>query len=205
LKVPLCYRPIDTRKQNIPVDIPGGGQQVLVLNDVVAVDIEYVEEALRVSKSPWRLGYAATIHSSQGLTIEDTTVWIIDNRIEWSNLVYLAVSRVRRINQLRRIFFDEESPMIQEISITENINKKLSGYKQQDKIAQREFDIDEKLIIALRDKQKNHCACCNCIMRWCYQVGDSRQFTVDRINNNLGHISNNVRLTCLECNRRHDK
>ena len=39
-------------------------------------------------------------------------------------------------------------------------------------------------------------------MRWQYQAGDSRQFTVDRIDNNLGHIKTNIRLTCLECNRR---
>jgi len=54
------------------------------------------------------LGYVTTIHSSQGLTITDTIVWIVDNRIEWSNLVYLAVSRVWRINQLRRIVIDDD-------------------------------------------------------------------------------------------------
>ena len=71
-----------------------------MLNDIVLVDISTVEDALRADKSPWTLGYITTINSSQGLTISDTIVWIVDNRIEWSNLVYLAVSRVRRINQL---------------------------------------------------------------------------------------------------------
>ena len=107
--VPLCYRPKNTRLQNILVDIPGSKkngiqqQQQLVLNDIVFVNIHAVEDALNMDNSPWILGYAATIHSSQGLTITDTIVWIIDNYIEWDNLIYLAVSRVRRITQLRRV------------------------------------------------------------------------------------------------------
>ncbi len=106
LPVPLCYRPADTRRQNIEVEIPGGGVQNLVLNDIVLVAINTVESALSMDKSPWMLGYAITIHSSQGLTISDTNIWIVDDRIEWSNLVYLAVSRVRRITQLHRVIID---------------------------------------------------------------------------------------------------
>ncbi|KAL3877909.1 hypothetical protein ACJMK2_035551 [Sinanodonta woodiana] len=69
MKVPLCYRPSDTRRQNILVDIPGESQQqILVLNDIVLVDIKYVKDAIHdgshgAVKSHWMLGYAATIHS----------------------------------------------------------------------------------------------------------------------------------------------
>ena len=80
--------------------------------------------------------------------------------------------------------------------------KKLSSYKQQDQNKnKREFDIDAELIIALKQQHNNHCESCNCIMRWCYSDKDPRQFTVDRKNNSLGHVRNNVMLTCLECNR----
>ena len=96
------------------------------------VDISAVEDALHANKSQWTLGYVTTIHSSQGLTISDTVVWIVDNRIEWSNLVYLAVSRVRQINQLRRIVFDDKT-IISDIIDVSVVVKKLSGYKQQDK------------------------------------------------------------------------
>ena len=124
LPVPLCYRPKDTRRQNIEVDISGQSEkQSLVLNAIVLVDINVVEDALRADKSPWKLGYAATIHSSQGLTISDTIVWIIDNRIERSNLVYLAVSRVRRINQLRRVVLDANDTTISDIVSDDIIRK----------------------------------------------------------------------------------
>ena len=69
---------MDTRRQNIEVEIPGltesEKKQVLVLNDIVLVDISAVEDTLHADQSPWTLGYAATIHSSQGLTIADTIV-----------------------------------------------------------------------------------------------------------------------------------
>ena len=114
-----CRCVIDLRileNQNIEVEIPGqNAKQILVLNEIVLVDICAVEDALRADKFPWTLGYAATIHSSQGLTISDTIVWIVDNRIEWSNLVYFPVSRVRRINQLRRIVLDYNDTTIRDI------------------------------------------------------------------------------------------
>ena len=106
--MPLCYRPSDTKKQNILVDIPGRNEQrELVLNDIVEVDLSAVKDAINAVNSPWRLGYASTIHSSQGLTITDTTMFIIDDSIEWDNLIYLAVSRVRRISKLQRILLKQ--------------------------------------------------------------------------------------------------
>ena len=99
--VPLCYRPKDTRLQNVLVNIPGKEQQKLVLNDIVEVNLSEVRNAINAPNSPWRLGYATTIHLSQGLTITDTIKFIIDDFIEWDNLIYMAVSRVRKINELK--------------------------------------------------------------------------------------------------------
>ena len=43
--MPLCYRPKDTQKQNIEVEIAGQNEkQILVLNDIVLVDINVVED-----------------------------------------------------------------------------------------------------------------------------------------------------------------
>ena len=117
LPVPMCYRPTDTRRLSNKIDILGQTEkQILVLNDIVSVDIIVVEDALRAKKkSPWTLGYAMTIHSSQGLTISNTVVWIVDDRIGWLICVYLAVYIVRRINQLRRVVFDANDTSNNEI------------------------------------------------------------------------------------------
>ena len=81
--VALLYRP-DTRRQNIMVTIPGPSpegrpnQQELVLNNVVEVPLKYAREVLGgMWGSDWALGYAITVHSSQGLTIANPQkVWI---------------------------------------------------------------------------------------------------------------------------------
>ena len=79
------------------VTIPGTRQrEELSLNDVIQVTIEAAEKAVKTDD--WRLGYALTVHSSQGLTIKSPQkVWIIDDYLQWSNLAYLAVSRVEYI------------------------------------------------------------------------------------------------------------
>ena len=99
--VPLLYRPKDTRRQNIMVTIPGPllldgrpDQEELVLNDVVQVGLKYACGVLDGKcGQDWALGYALTVHSSQGLTVADPQkVWIIDDYLQWSNLAYLTVS-----------------------------------------------------------------------------------------------------------------
>ena len=109
--VPLLYHPEDTKWQNIMVTIPGPSsegrpnQQELVLNDVVEVPLKYAREVLGgMWGSDWALGFAITDHSNQGLTIADRQkVWIIDDYLQWSNLSYLAVSRVEHLSQLERV------------------------------------------------------------------------------------------------------
>lgn len=85
------------------VAIPGTERkEELILNDVVDVTIEAAEAAIQTPD--WRLEYALTIHSSQGLTIYDPRkVWIVDDNLQWSNLAYLAVSRVEYMHQLGRV------------------------------------------------------------------------------------------------------
>ncbi len=86
---------------------PGGHsrykpREELVLNDIVDVSIEAAEAAIKTDD--WRLGYALTVHSSQGLTIHAIQkVWIIDDYLQWSNLAYLAIARVEYLTQLERV------------------------------------------------------------------------------------------------------
>lgn len=71
---PIIYRPTDSRKQNIMVTIPGSNfkQRKLVLNDVVKVPVQYTQEVIDGKwGKDWALGYAMTVHSSQGLTIHN--------------------------------------------------------------------------------------------------------------------------------------
>ena len=202
--VPLLYHPQDTRKQNILVTIPGTDRrEELVLNDIVYVTIEAAERA----DMDWRLGYALTLHSSQGLTIHaPQKVWIVDDYLEWSNLAYLAVSRVEYMHQLDRVVRppEEGSEFRQatEQQLRKTIAKKLVAYKRQDTAKGLRFNLKVDHILNLNEAQNNHCAACNIQLLWAYTPKDTQQFSVDRLDNTRGHTRDNVRLTCLECNRK---
>ena len=201
--------------------IPGSeDQQELVLNDVVQVSIEAAEGELSRAVTDWRFGYAMTVLSTQGLTVKNPQkVWIIDDYMQWSNLAYLAVSRVEYMSQLTRVVQPSEGDKApaserqltdQQLPFLRNmIAKKLVGDKRQDEAKGRKFDLKVKDVLALARVQgdtvtgdgSNRCVACNIQLLWSYAPKDTQQGTLDRIDNTRGHLKNNVRLTCLECNR----
>ncbi|RHZ69224.1 hypothetical protein Glove_286g30 [Diversispora epigaea] len=209
IPIPLIYRPRDGRKQNCLIQIPGSSEKrELVKNDIVYLSLnslskKFIEDMSGEEKIlDWDLRYAMTVHTSQGMTLEAPQ----------HNLVYLAVGRVEYLSQLIRI---EGPPLPPEIVEARNkkaieqslrpfISGKLVGYMNQDKKKDREFNLSVDYILKLKDLQENKCELCLNEMLWKWDVSiDSDQWTVDWINNDLGHIEGNVRLTCLECNRNH--
>ena len=214
--VPLLYRPRDTRKQNVLVTIlgpqlpdEGPDQQKLVLNDVIHVPVLTAQEVLDGKWGDhWTLGCAMTVHSPQGLTIEDPRkVWIVDDYLQWSNLAYLAVSRVRHLHLLTRCCPPAEAngpppPAHNKATAQKNIARKLQAYKRLDAAVGLQCNLHMKDIEGLKKAQESRCAACNIEMLWCYVPKDTRQFSIDRIDNAQGHAKGNVLLTCLECNRK---
>jgi hypothetical protein len=210
--VPLLYRPENTRQQNIEVKIPGKDQfKMLVKNDIECVDLPAALEELKIPSTPWVLGYATTIHSSQGLTLySPQKVWIIDDRVSWSNLVYLVISRVEYLTQLKRVDFSERSPVSQGLTtgcVTEKIQTrivtKINTCITHDRKKKRVYSppVTPSEILTLRTTQNNKCASCNIPLLWDYPPNHPQQFSMDRLDNTKGHCSGNIRLTCLECNK----
>ncbi|MEW8688802.1 MAG: hypothetical protein AB2556_23540 [Candidatus Thiodiazotropha sp.] len=76
------------------------------------------------------------------------------------------------------------------------------AYKRQDQAKGLGFDLRVDNILELKEAQNNHCAACNIELLWAYQPKDIQQFSADRLDNTVGHIRNNIRLTCLKCNRK---
>jgi hypothetical protein len=92
---------------------------------------------------------------------------------------------------------------ISKISI-QQINKKIYGYKQQDAIKKHlnndKFITFESIINKMIECQLKCYYCC-CEMNVLYDISrEMKQWTVDRINNDLGHNLDNYYLACLECN-----
>lgn len=100
-----------------------------------------------------------------------------------------------------------------EKNIIKNLKRKLNGYKSQDikkkRYEKNKFisydDLLEKIVIS--KLLCYYCRCkCNLIA---LEKRDELQWTLDRINNDIGHFNNNVVISCLKCNlqkrRRNDE
>lgn len=88
--------------------------------------------------------------------------------------------------------------------VFQHIHKKISGYKQQDSLKKR-FDnenfLDFECVINKMVECKLICRYCNETMNVLYHISrEMKQWSVDRINNNIGHNKDNFHLACLECN-----
>jgi hypothetical protein len=89
------------------------------------------------------------------------------------------------------------------------LKKKLSGYKQQDIVKkiynETNFISLDCLIDKLNKCQLNCYYCKEKIVLLYDKVRESKQWTLDRINNDIGHETENVLISCLECNLKRRK
>ncbi|KAK3768668.1 hypothetical protein RRG08_065962 [Elysia crispata] len=111
------------------------------------------------------------------------------------------------LNQLARCCpppdADGRPPPAHDVAVArKNIGRKIQSYKRVDAAEGHKCNLRLKDVEALKEKQSNRCASCNIDLLWCYEPKDTRQFSVDRIDNAKGHTCDNVRLACLECNRK---
>ena len=95
-------------------------------------------------------------------------------------------------------------PPIHSNFLDKQIKKKLSSYKQQDTLKKR-YDIDNfvKMTNILHMMEESDLKCHYCLdkMFLLYEMArEKKQWTLDRIDNDIGHTSTNIVLACLECN-----
>tara|TARA_B100000524_G_scaffold83518_2_gene38558 strand:+ start:1986 stop:2792 length:807 start_codon:yes stop_codon:yes gene_type:complete len=88
--------------------------------------------------------------------------------------------------------------------IISDLKKKISGYKSQDQkknIFNKQDFIDYESLVQMMVESKMKCFYCKCDMYLIYEkVRQMNQWTLDRIDNNIGHNKNNLVIACLECN-----
>lgn len=121
----------------------------------------------------------------------------------------LSFNHQNYINQLYlNEDFDKKNTIIKELK------KKLSSYLAQDKKKNRLYDkekyINYEELLSLLVTSKLRCYYCKgSIMLLYNNIREPRQWTLDRIDNNHPHNTENVVISCLKCNlerrRRDDK
>jgi len=107
-------------------------------------------------------------------------------------------------NNILNVYENEDTDTNASKILINQIEKKINSYKQQDidkKILNNEKKINLTCIIDKLNETEIKCYYCKCEMLILYEnVRDSKQWTVDRINNDIGHNIDNFVLACLDCN-----
>jgi hypothetical protein len=107
-------------------------------------------------------------------------------------------------NNFLNVYHDEDKDTNASKILINQIEKKITSYKQQDidkKLLNNEKKINLTCIIDKLNETEIKCYYCKCEMLILYEnVRDSKQWTVDRINNDIGHNIDNFVLACLDCN-----
>ena len=119
----------------------------------------------------------------------------------WEHKTFLF-DNTKQVEILNKLFLNESFDGKKHVE--KEIKKKMNSYKNQDIKKNRmdkslfiTFDqIVEKLVIS-----KLKCYYCKCNMLLCYQEKrEGKQWTLDRIDNSIGHFTDNVVCSCLDCN-----
>lgn len=107
-----------------------------------------------------------------------------------------------QVETVNMMFTQEETPLIKEF--WREIQRKLSSYKNQD-ISKKKYnennfikknDVVEKLV-----ECKLKCFYCTNPVYIIYnKIRQSNQWTLERLNNDIGHHCDNVEISCLQCN-----
>jgi hypothetical protein len=127
----------------------------------------------------------------------------ITNSIEWIETENKYTYQ-EQINILNDFFNNSLQDKNLKNIIQKEINKKISGYKNQDKLKnlydESKF-IKKKDALQLLHDSKLICYYCKDDMRLFYDtVRDNKQWSFDRLENEEGHNVNNLVVSCLSCN-----
>ena len=107
--------------------------------------------------------------------------------------------RTKEMMHLNMLYLGTPNPVIDK-----ELKKKLSSYKQQDRTKQK-HDADKFITMAsLVQKLVESQLKCHYCQDMVHITGDKKrekkQWTLDRVDNNLGHLEDNVVIACLDCN-----
>ena len=136
-------------------------------------------------------------HNKEQLIYRDT-----GEKVVRSNANYNEPSHLDQVSLVNKYYMGHSDTM--ETHMKREIARKISGYKSQD-MKKKIFDqakiitlsnVLEKLVVS-----KLHCVYCKNEVKVLFtSVRDERQWTLDRLDNNLCHSESNTVICCLKCN-----
>lgn len=106
------------------------------------------------------------------------------------------------IEYVNMLFCEQPFPHAKKLKT--EIKKKINGYKLQDQKKNRyetekHITLEETTEVLVISKLKCH-YCTKCVQLFYDNVREKSQWTLERIDNTIGHFKDNVVISCLECN-----
>lgn len=171
-----------------------------IKNDIKKIVINPSEKEMKTTK---KINYEKEIK----MRVE-TKTWGL-KETELSNALQLQI--LTTIVGSQYISDDFKTDIAEEIDIDKNksllishIKNKISSYKQQD-IIKKKLNNDNFVrfdeVLKLLNESKLNCHYCSEEMYILYErVREMKQWSLDRVNNEIGHNKGNLVVACLECN-----
>ena len=174
---------------------------------VEPVDDVEIKLDINLLKKHFKLPYCSTVHSVQGLSI-DEEICIFDCNTPYVDkyFIWTAITRARDLKNVTYFHHsDNEIKRLEESRKLQYLKLKINYYKIQDMDAKRDITRDLYIDVSWFTEAINNtdrCSLCNCSY---YMVLDENNtimcnISVDRIQNESPHHKENCHLLCIECN-----
>ncbi len=123
---------------------------------------------------------------------------------KWSFQINEIENQLHLVSLLKNMDENEVNNSVVLKTMFQQIKRKIGNYKQQDvkknKYNESEFITFDSIVDEMMNCQLK-CRYCKHEMHVLYDISrEMKQWTVDRIDNSLGHNKNNFCIACLECN-----
>ena len=118
-----------------------------------------------------------------------------------NNINKKVFNKVSQVEYLNKLYLGENYDGID--FVKKEVERKLSGYKNQDvkkkKLSDKLISYEECLEKLVISKLKCYYCKTDCLITY-ENVREQSQWTLDRIDNSIGHEKDNVVICCLKCN-----
>lgn len=201
---------MDSERKTIHFTIPF--IQETILEPILETDKNTTKKMIILTNSEQKSDKTANVKHIQKKEKEkkmrvETNTWGLDNEdlaFETQLELLRQISQTINETQEPKNSNNKDSNNKEKQMIISHIKTKLSGYKQQD-ILKKKFSITDFVsyndVITLLNDTNMKCYYCNCETYLLYEiVREMKQWSLDRINNDIGHNKNNLVICCLECN-----
>lgn len=191
--------------------------KVIYVSDLIAdANINKINETIETNSEKKTIVFTGTTTKYQMKKIDhvkqkdkkkrvETDTWGLDE-IQLSFDTQLEILKnIYSINELKTNKLIKTTKVNKYSSlIVSHIKNKISSYKQQDilkNIFLESVFVSYDYVIQLLNDCNLKCYYCSCETFLLYEfVREMKQWSLDRINNDIGHNKNNLIISCLECN-----